>query len=236
MSSEPVLPEDEFAGRDETGLQPLTDKTPTEAAEAKKYAKMLLCMVPVIGQVLAWGAYFLGGLALGQQSLYDEKFAFIHRYELGYLFLAAWIMGITRQGLVINANAARAAARLDRPDQHVYKVMAGSGALKDAPYVLMAGTGPQGRFNRAQRGVYNTDETLPLYLADTLLAGSVFGPMILPLVLLWVFGRLTFALKYKQAVKARGAGFAPSMIAEKWTENLVLVCAIKAIFFTCIPF
>ena len=53
------------------------------------------------------------------------------RYQLGYVFLAVWIVSYTRTFLAILANSARAAARLDRPDQHVYKVMAASGALKD---------------------------------------------------------------------------------------------------------
>ena len=53
------------------------------------------------------------------------------RYQLGYVFLAVWIVSYTRTFLSILANSARAAARLDRPDQHVYKVMAVTGALKD---------------------------------------------------------------------------------------------------------
>ena len=52
--------------------------------------------------------------------------------------------------------AERAGARVDRPDQHVYKIMSPE-AKASSPYVLMSNTGWTGRFNRAQRGAFNTD-------------------------------------------------------------------------------
>jgi hypothetical protein len=57
-------------------------------------------------------------------------------------------------------------------------------ANSNAPLVLMANTGYEGRFNRAQRGAFNTDEALPLYLTHLLLAGAVFGPVVVPLACL----------------------------------------------------
>ena len=53
------------------------------------------------------------------------------RYQLSYIFLAVWLVGYTRTSLSLLANAARAGAHLDRPDQHVYKIMACSGPMKD---------------------------------------------------------------------------------------------------------
>merc|ERR1719408_467277 len=116
-----------------------------------------------------------------------------------------------RDALIVNANGARAEARVDRPDQHVYRVM-DQNASKDAPYVLMAGTGPQGRFNRAQRGVFNTDESLPLVLVATLLTAFVFGAMVCIILLGLSFGAITFGCKYKEASSARGAGFLPRRV------------------------
>eukprot|EP00440_Ansanella_granifera_P016034 gb/GFBE01017418.1/.p1 GENE.gb/GFBE01017418.1/~~gb/GFBE01017418.1/.p1 ORF type:complete len:235 (+),score=48.80 gb/GFBE01017418.1/:1-705(+) len=231
MSATPVLDEDEFKDRDAMGLQPATDKTPSEAVETKKYVKMLLIVIPLIGQVLAWTLYFCCAELFGQKEIYDKKFAFLSEFQLGYVYLCVWILAITRASVVVNANGCRAPARVDRPDQHVYKVMAATGSLKDAPYVMMANTGPQGRFNRAQRGVFNMDESLPLLLTNTVLAAGVFGPVVALLCLLVAYGRVSFALKYKHDVKGRVAGFMPAMIGEKWIEGLLLLCAIKSIFY-----
>ena len=41
-----------------------------------------------------------------------------------------------------------------------------------------------------------------------------------PWLLRYCYGRLTFAVKYKNSLKERGAGFLPSMIGEKWMEGL----------------
>jgi hypothetical protein len=40
---------------------------------------------------------------------------------------------------------------------------------------MMANAGPQGRFNRAQRAVFNYDEALPLFLSGLLL-NALLGP------------------------------------------------------------
>merc|ERR1712187_846629 len=128
-----------------------------------------------------------------------------------------------------------APARVDRPDQHVYKIMDKRGD-EMAPFVLMASTGPQGRFNRAQRGVFNGDETMPVVLMNAVLAASVFGPLVPFLCLLIVYGRITFTKKYKESSASRGAGFLPAMIGEQLVQGLVLLIAIKSIFYERIPF
>ena len=136
---------------------------------------------------------------------------------------------------MINANGARAPARVDRPDQHIYKIMAEKGPLADAPYVLMATTGDAGRFNRAQRAAYNMDEGLPLYLSATLLAGSVFGPLVALLALLNAYGRVSFADGYKASLGARGGGFMAAVVAEHVTAGLVGLCAIKGLLGPLVP-
>jgi len=230
-----MMEQDEFKDRDDMGLQRQKENTPTEAAETCFYRIMLLLVMPVFGQVFAWTTYLCSSRLLGHKSMYDKKFAFIHEFQFGYVYLAVWILGIARAALVANANGARAPARVERPDQHVYKIMDGAGSLKDAPYVMMAGTGPQGRFNRAQRGVFNSDEMMPMVLTNIVLAGLVFGPIVACLALLIGCSRVLFGVKYKESTKNRLAGFLPSVIGEKWVEGLVLLCAIKGIFFSAIP-
>ena len=69
-----------------------------------------------------------------------------------------------------------------------------------------------------------------------MLAGAVFGPVILAVVSLAVYGRITFALLYTEDLGKRGAGFMPAMIGERWATGLVLFAAIKAIGGALVPF
>ena len=48
---------------------------------------------------------------------------------------------------------------------------------------MLANAGPQGRFNRAQRAVFNYDEALPLFLSGLLL-NALLGPAALILAVL----------------------------------------------------
>ncbi|KAK3283229.1 hypothetical protein CYMTET_9067 [Cymbomonas tetramitiformis] len=232
--------EDEFADRDPQGLKKekkdgARDEAERVAAASKMYTKMLFFMVPMIEQVLAWGGYFGCAYGLGQKAALDAKFAFLQTYDLGYIYLAVWIISLARTSLVLNANAMRAGARVDRPDQHVYMVMDRE-AKKDAPYALMANTGAVGRFNRAQRSVFNTDESMPMFLVNSLLAGSVFGPLVALLAAVVAFGRVRFGLGYTKGTSLRGPGFMCTMIGEKWIEGLVVLIALKSLGGSHIPF
>merc|ERR1719382_1418206 len=159
---------------------------------------MIFGIVPAAQCVLAVSTYFVCSRLLGMRDGLDTKFAFLHDHDLGYVYLAVYLIGLGRARLTINANAMRDAARLDRPDQHVYKVMDPKGA-KDAPFVLMANTGWVGKFNRAQRGAFNTDEVLPMVLVNTVLAGCIFGPVVVFTALLGACGRAKFALGYTES-------------------------------------
>jgi len=232
MSDESGSEDDEETGTflDNDGLT--SRHTPTEKAETSKYLKIYLLAAPLIGQLLAWPTYFLSRFIPGQAGLYQQKFAFISTYQLGYVFLAVGLLRLTRGFMVALANGARAPTRVDRPDQHVYRIKpSDSNPLWDEPFVLMASDGAAGRFNRAQRAVFNTDETLPLFVAETLLAGSVFGPITLAMLLLVICGRCRFSCLYRGSAEARGAGFVPALVGELWMSGLLWVCAIQGIFY-----
>ena len=163
--------EDEFAKRDEQGLQPRKSDDESAAAKAlANYKKLILGTVIPLQFVLSIGVYLVAAYAVGMKSKLDAKFAVLSEYDLGYVYLAVYMVILGRTAIMVNANVARAGARVDRPDQHCYRVMDPK-APKDAAYVLMATTGWQGRFNRAQRGAFNTDEALPQFLLSTCLAG-----------------------------------------------------------------
>eukprot|EP00316_Scyphosphaera_apsteinii_P009792 CAMPEP_0119309392 /NCGR_PEP_ID=MMETSP1333-20130426/15283_1 /TAXON_ID=418940 /ORGANISM="Scyphosphaera apsteinii, Strain RCC1455" /LENGTH=233 /DNA_ID=CAMNT_0007313353 /DNA_START=93 /DNA_END=794 /DNA_ORIENTATION=+ len=230
--------DDEFKDRDAQGLQIRKNDGQDRSAEAKArqmYMGMFFQKIPVIQLVLATATYLVLSMVLGMKELLDTKIAFATKYDLGYVYLAVYIICLGRFYIMANANAMRAGARVDRPDQHVYKLMDPQGS-KDTPYVLMSNTGWTGKFNRAQRAAFNTDEALPIFLTNVLLAGLVFGPAILVPVVLSVYGRTKFAILYTEAASSRGAGFMPAMIGEQWTAGLVLFIALKAIGGAAIPF
>lgn len=237
--------EEEFPG-DARGLTPSKKEDGKEvsddaaAAKAEKmYMKMIFGFVPLAQLIFGAGTYF-ALRACGATTTIDAKFAFMTTWELGYPLLATYIIGMGRQRIMVNANAARAGARVDRPDQHVYKIMDKHKVLgqppEKMPYVLMANTGWQGKFNRAQRGGFNTDEAMPQVLVNTIAAGAIFGPVIVPIVLLPVYGRVKFALGYTEASNKRGGGLMPAFIGEAWIAGLLLFAAIKAIGGSSLPF
>lgn len=253
-SGEPKLTEEQvadMADRDPRGLQKTKKDGPHDEAHTVKkakamYLKMLHVVVPLISQACAWGTYLVLAYGPGPLSTFSNafraqsaaKFAFLREHDLGWVYLAVWITAQARARLVVNANAMRAGARVGRPDQHAYIAMdvAAAKPEESAPLVLMANTGAVGRFNRAQRGVFNTDEGMPLFLANVVLSGCVFGPVVVVLALLAGYGRIKFALGYTEGTDKRTAGFLPALVAETWAAGLVLLIAIKTLAGERIPF
>eukprot|EP00808_Paulinella_micropora_P007897 g59421.t1 len=219
--------EDEFSGRDAMGLMEKVEKGEEETR--RFYFKMVGVLNFLFAPVICWVTYGLTKMIDKQKELYESKFNFIHDNQLGYVFIAWYAIYLARTYVSINANGARAAARVDRPDQHIYKVMAASGVHSGMPFVLMANSGPEGRFNRAQRALYNMEETIAFFLTGVILAGAVFPFPVLGCVVLACYGRIKFANLYKESLKKRGAGFLPAIIGEVLVAGFVGVCMVKGV-------
>ena len=100
----------------------------------------------------------------------------------------------------------------------------------------MATDGAYGRFNRAQRAIFNMDEGLPLFLANTLLVAPILGPVACGVVVpLYAYGRITLGYAYEECCRDRIKGFLFSMIAEHAMAAMVGLIALKATFGSAIP-
>jgi len=204
-------------------------KAPTEAAERRKYMGMF-CKILAAAPALAYICiYLISGHVFGQAANYAAKFDFIQTNGLGWIYLCWYLVYLIRTYAVINANACRAPARAPRPDQHLYKIAAKEGELARAPYVMMDTSGAAGKFNRAQRAVFNMDETLPMFLSGVILHGVVFGPISLLVVVIYAYGRFTMVNAYTDSADKRGTGFKPAILSETLSAGFVLLCAMKGI-------
>lgn len=231
-TAEDVSLAEEFAKRDEMGLDK-NSKPKTEEEQRAFYYSMIGKAIFLQAPFLGWLAYFAVRLVPGQAERIDAKFDLIATYDLGWVFVTTLLALLTKSYLMINVNGARAAARVDRPDQHVYKIMSAE-KYKDAPYVLMASTGPAGRFNRAQRASLNHDETLPVFLVNLVLVACVYGPLAVVIAATNLYARKKFADAYKADLSQRGAGFFLSAITEFVTVGMIWVTVMKA-FFPMLP-
>ncbi len=208
-------------------LLPL-EKAVAEESEMRGYQKRFLKLIIVQAPIIAWSIYFATTKILLSQSSLDimnSKLEFIKKYELHYVYISVYMVYLARLILVTNVNGARGPTRLGRPDQHIYQVV----GTKDL--VLMATKGVHGRFNRAQRGILNMDEGLPLFAAGTLLVAPVFGQVVcFFLVPLYAYGRVKMAFDYKESKEVRLGGFMLAMIAEHGMFGFVGLIAIKVFF------
>ena len=221
---------DDYANRDEKGLQVKQARTTNEDEERLHYFKLYATFMTNVFPLLAWLSYtYLFPLLGTVHADADRKMAIIVDHQLGYVYLTWYIIFVTRFYLTINANGARASAKLDRPDQYIYEIKAKAGALSKAPYVLMADTGAAGRFNRAQRAAANMDEYLPMFLTGALLVACVLGPVVVVLCLLYMYGRVSYGNKYKESRKYRLQGYIPQLMAEQMVAAFMGFIAVKTL-------
>eukprot|EP00466_Bigelowiella_natans_P002471 jgi/Bigna1/146298/aug1.112_g21006 len=211
--------------KDSKGFLP-PEKAKSESETAAFYVKMIsFCLF--VGLALATGTYFAVWYFLPiQAKMIEKKLAFVREYNLGYVYVGWLVCYLSKVYSTINASMARAPARVDRPDQHVYQIMADSGPLSNAPFVMMMNDGVIGRFNRAQRASANLDESLPIFITGFVLHSPVFGAITtLPIALIYAFGVYKFSNDYKINATKRSTGFTILVLAYYLNFSFVLLVA-----------
>lgn len=222
------------ATRDARGLIPsgpaISSEAEARARYYRVYGKLTMVQAPVIA------ALVLGLLTQvpGQSARLAARLAFVHEHDLGAVLACWYIVYSVRLYMNINANGARAPARVDRPDQHLYQVAGG----EDAPYVFMAEHGAAGRFNRAQRAAFHMDESLALFLSSLLVVAALCGPLGLGIGAVYAFGRVNFAEQYKASVATRMANgtMYAIFVSEHLAAALVGGAALKGLLGPALPF
>jgi hypothetical protein len=227
--------ESEFSRRDAMGLKPLLPDAKSEAQTRQKYFKMIGLFNFVVAPSFAMGLIWIANKLMSSKMTYTYRLELLRDYDLGWLYAAWYVLMLTRSYATINANGAREAARVDRPDQHTYKIMAnpqsktGAVDLSNAPYVLMENVGPVGRFNRAQRAAFHFDEGLELLLGSIFLAGIIFPQLVFGLMAIYCVGRKRFTDGYTESCKGRMGPFALVVLPSMIIAALVGIIAVQAI-------
>jgi uncharacterized membrane protein YecN with MAPEG domain len=130
----------------------------------------------------------------------------------GWVFLSLALAQLTVTAVAMFTIDTREAAGVDRPDQFAFETE------KGVP-VRMVREGAGGTFNRAQRALFNTQETLPVFLAHLLLASTLAPRMVFFFTVITAIGRIWFAAGYSASVAGRQAGFA---VATVFGQNSLL--------------
>mmetsp|Transcript_33373 Transcript_33373/g.36927 ORF Transcript_33373/g.36927 Transcript_33373/m.36927 type:complete len:236 (+) Transcript_33373:90-797(+) len=198
-----------------------------EAKARRKYFVLIGLAYFVLGPFLAFSLLFLFRLLDHDNVVVGQNRAIeiLREYDLGWLYFSWCIIFLTRMYATINANGARAAAKIGRPDQHVYRteefdssgeqqqpskeeesflpINGEEGKKKEGVVVLMENVGAGGRFNRAQRAAFNMDESLELLVVGIALSGFVVPRIICFLSIIYAFGRIKFTNAYTNSLERR---------------------------------
>jgi len=157
----------------------------------------------------------------------DAKIAIVSEYDLGYLYLAAFILKIGQHIMNINLGSIRKEAKVNVPDQHVYQVKGAEGSKLG--YVLLEYDGLMGKFNRAQRAIMNYNETYAQNVLYILLSGIIYSKEVCIICTIFACTRVLYAIGYTYSVNGREAGFMLSLLTAGVIEGLVVIAGYKAI-------
>mmetsp|Transcript_68584 Transcript_68584/g.164698 ORF Transcript_68584/g.164698 Transcript_68584/m.164698 type:complete len:213 (-) Transcript_68584:204-842(-) len=189
---------------------------------AQMAGNILICCF-LTGQLISWPIYKFGSTAA-----YDEKIDLLASLNLGWLYLALPIIYYSRQLTSMNASITRNAAGLPAPHMYAFKVSTAKGK-PELPYVLLEEEGQVGAANRAQRGIDNMMEYLPMYLAYVFANGFVYPFPTFVNVLFFMYSRLKYARGYTKGADERQKGFIVFGLTQMNMEGLLLIAAGKAL-------
>lgn len=233
--------------RDEMGLEPIGPNTKPELKARNFYynllGKLIFVQAPIMALALLWIVRLVFPRVAEVQNDHVE---FLGRHDLGWAYAAWYLLFLTKVYHNINANGARAGARVGRPDQHAYRIMTAShkqdgdddgkkseqSLLADAPYVLMENDGPVGRFNRAQRAAFHMDEGSAFgVVTAALLSGAIVPRVVFVLAAVYMFGRIRFANEYTASLGGRLKALLMYAIPEHLMIAMVGIFGLQAILF-----
>jgi len=164
----------------------------------------------------------------GSTEKYDKKIELLTAYDLGWVYLVMFAVKLGMFGININLGVARKAAKVNVPDQQVYKVHTPDDA-SPLGFVLMESEGDLGRFNRAQRAYMNYLESAPLFFVYVLLAGFVFPFPTFVTGFYYAVMRIVAAVGYTQEPKGRMAGNMLGNLGSGVLEGMVIIAGVKAV-------
>uniref|UniRef100_A0A7S2XSK6 Glutathione transferase n=1 Tax=Attheya septentrionalis TaxID=420275 RepID=A0A7S2XSK6_9STRA len=184
------------------------------------YALFILVQMAIFGSM----AYFF---IVRNNEKGDAKVAILAEYDLGYVYIGAFVLKILQHAMGINLGVARKAAKIHVPDQQVYQVKGAEGSKLG--YVLLEGEGVLGRFNRAQRALQNYNEAAPITVLFFALGGFVYPQASLVLISLFSVLRFVSALGYTSSADGRFGGFLASGATLFMLDGLVIMSGIRSI-------
>eukprot|EP00658_Telonema_sp_P-2_P026033 TRINITY_DN204_c0_g1_i2.p1 TRINITY_DN204_c0_g1~~TRINITY_DN204_c0_g1_i2.p1 ORF type:complete len:222 (-),score=61.55 TRINITY_DN204_c0_g1_i2:407-1072(-) len=157
----------------------------------------------------------------------DAKIQLLASYELGWIYIGAWVLKVGQLLMNMVLGSARKKAKVNVPDQQVYKVKGAQGS--SLGYVMMEQDGALGAFNRAQRALQNYNEIYTQFAVYFLLAGLVFPFPVFVIGCLFAAFRVFGAVGYTGSADGRMGGNMLSFATVSVLEGLVLVAGVQAI-------
>mmetsp|Transcript_24093 Transcript_24093/g.35707 ORF Transcript_24093/g.35707 Transcript_24093/m.35707 type:complete len:215 (+) Transcript_24093:92-736(+) len=153
----------------------------------------------------------------------DDKIYLISQFDLGYLYLTAFLLKLGGYTIGMNLIERRVAANIFAPDQYIYEVKGVEG--EKLGYVLFVAEGALGRFNRAQRAYQNYNDNLPINIMYILLVGFVYPREVMMISILYIGLRILYSMEYTRKPGARFPWYILSQMTMMVAETLVIMIA-----------